>query len=174
MDAAGTTFQRFLTLSPPIRINFDTLYMTRKKTASTAATPPLQRVALKDIDWLDHLPAMNALPLDMKRDGGFALHAVQVGEAPPNWSEMEIIGSGAKEIRLQDKDGWYRIFYVAKLSEAIFILGIVTKKTNKTSKGDIENAQQKYKDAIAKNAKLKTANKATPKANATKSKKVSK
>ncbi|ATQ75823.1 hypothetical protein CR152_15775 [Massilia violaceinigra] len=127
-------------------------------------------VNLKAVEWLGHESAMSSLPIDVKRGGGYALHFVQVGEDPPNWSSMETIGSGAKEIRLQDAQGWYRIFYVAKLSEAIFILGVITKKTNTTSQSDIDNARQKYKDAVKKNSDLKAISEQKAQATTSKSK----
>lgn len=125
----------------------------------------LTTVKLKEVDWLGHEPAMRALPTEMKKEGGKSLYRVQIGEEPDDWKPMPSIGPGANEIRLQDANGWYRIFYVAKFLDAIYILGVITKKTNQTSQLDIDNAKAKYKEAAAKNAikkqNLAATNKAT-------------
>ena len=96
---------------------------------------------------------MAQLPQPMKDEGGQALYYVQLGEDPPDSKHMTSIGSGAKEIRLQDANGWYRIFYVAKFPDAIYILGIIQKKTNSTSQHDIENAKKVYRAAEVKSKK---------------------
>ena len=126
-----------------------------KPDTPTPAPAPTKTVVLKEIEWLGHESKMAAFPDPIKKEGGFALFAVQIGDEPTNWAPMEIIGPGAKEIRLQDQHGWYRIFYVAKLSEAIFVLGVIEKKSNKTSQTDIDGATVKYRDAMAKNAAMK-------------------
>lgn len=56
--------------------------------------------------------------------------------------------SGANEIIIDFEDGWYRVMYVAKFEEAIYVLHCFRKKTNKTSKKDIEIAIRRYKDVI--------------------------
>lgn len=132
---------------------------TRPKPAPQKIAPAtnLPKVILKEIEWLGHLPKMLALPPAMKSEGGKELHRLQIGEDPNDWGPMSSIGSGANEIRLQDANGWYRIFYVAKFLEVIYVLGIVTKKTNQTSKQDVDNAKVKYKEAEAQNAIKKQA-----------------
>jgi phage-related protein len=143
--------------------------MPKKKPTPPVVVPGVT-VVLKKIEWLGHLKKMVELPDKVKLAGGNALHFVQVGQDPPDWGEMDRIGSGAKEIRLQDENGWYRIFYVAKLSEAIFILGIVKKKTNATSQADIDNAKIQYKLAENENAALKAQRLAQTKPQPTKAK----
>ncbi len=58
---------------------------------------------------------------------------------------MPTVGLGVKEIRLTGADGQYRVLYVAKFSEAIYVLHVITKKrTQKTSTHDIAIAQGQY------------------------------
>jgi len=50
---------------------------------------------------------------------------------------MSIVGSGVIEIRVH-ADGEFRVFYVAKFEEAVYVLHVFLKKTGKTSLFDIE------------------------------------
>jgi phage-related protein len=61
---------------------------------------------------------------------------------------MASLGSGAHELRIQDAAGAFRVIYVAKFSDAVFILHCFQKKTQKTSKVDLELAEGRYRDLI--------------------------
>jgi phage-related protein len=60
--------------------------------------------------------------------------------------------SGVNEIRIYE-DGEHRVLYVAKFSEAIFVLHCFEKKTQKTAKKDIELANKRYKAVAREQAK---------------------
>ena len=59
---------------------------------------------------------------------------------------MPGIGSGVQEIRIRDSSGAYRVIYVAKFSTAIYVLHCFKKKTQKTSKSDVDLAESRYRD----------------------------
>ena len=59
-------------------------------------------------------------------------------------SRLQSVGSGAKEIRIHVLGEW-RIIYVAKIRDAIYVLHAFQKKTQKTSQRDIELARKRYK-----------------------------
>jgi len=59
---------------------------------------------------------------------------------------MPIVGPGTYELRLQTDDA-YRVFYIAKFQEAVYVLHAFQKKTQKTSKHDIALGQQRYEAA---------------------------
>ena len=59
------------------------------------------------------------------------------------------MGSGAKEIIIDQQDGWYRVMYVAKFEEAVYVLHCFKKKTNATSKQDKALAKARYDGVIA-------------------------
>jgi phage-related protein len=48
------------------------------------------------------------------------------------------------EIRIREDDGAFRIFYVANRADAVYVLHCFQKKTQKTSKKDIELGKQRY------------------------------
>ncbi len=86
-------------------------------------------------------------PLDVKRKAGFQLRAVQRGDSPTDFKPMFIVGKGVEEIRIKTGEA-YRIFYVARFEEAVYVLHAFNKKVQKTSKKDIEIGKQRYKVMI--------------------------
>jgi phage-related protein len=86
---------------------------------------------------------------DARREAGHQLHQVQEGMDPDHWKPFPEVGPGAKEIIIDRQDGWYRVMYVAKFPEAVYVLHCFKKKTNATSKKDKHVATQRYKDLIA-------------------------
>ena len=72
------------------------------------------------------------------------LDSVQNGLDPKDWKQMEAIGHGAKEIRIHVQGEW-RIVYIAKFHDAIYVLHAFRKKSRKTSRKDIELARKRYK-----------------------------
>src|SRR4051812_37679413 len=85
-------------------------------------------------------------PSEARRQAGFELRAVQRGEPPSDFQPMPVIGIGAYELRINVADA-YRVFYVTKLEEGIYVLHAFEKKTQKTTKHDIEVGRQRYKEA---------------------------
>ena len=60
---------------------------------------------------------------------------------------MPTIGSGAAEIRVRDITGAFRVVYVAKFADAVYVLHAFQKKSQKTSREDLALARQRYKMA---------------------------
>ncbi len=85
-------------------------------------------------------------PAEVRRRVGFELRAVQRGDEPSDCKPMPIVGAGVYELRLQT-GGAYRVFYIAKFQEAVYVLHAFQKKTQKTTKRDIALGQQRYKEA---------------------------
>jgi phage-related protein len=50
---------------------------------------------------------------------------------------MSTVGPGAGEIRFKDTAGIFRVIYVAKFEEAVYVLHAFEKKTQKTAKADV-------------------------------------
>ena len=83
----------------------------------------------------------------MLKKTGFQLRAVQRGDTPTDFKPMSIVGKGVEEIRIKIGEA-YRIFYVARFPEAVYVLHAFNKKTQKTSKKDIEIGKQRYQAMI--------------------------
>jgi len=61
---------------------------------------------------------------------------------------MGTVGQGVKEIRIRDAAGAFRIIYVAKLADAIYVLHCFQKKSQKTSGTDLDLAAKRYRDLL--------------------------
>ena len=86
---------------------------------------------------------------DARMEAGHQLSQVQIGLDPDDWRPFEEVGAGIKEIRINLDDGWYRVMYVAKFNDAIYVLHCFKKKTRVTSKQDKDMAISRYKEVIA-------------------------
>ena len=86
-----------------------------------------------------------AFPDHAKREAGYQLGLIQAGEDPDDWKPFSDIGSGVKEIRIH-KGSEFRIMYVTKFDELIYVLHAFVKKEQKTRKADIDLAKQRYKE----------------------------
>ena len=92
----------------------------------------------------DSQAALVIFPLDAKREAGFELWQVQLGLMPSDFKPMPTVGAGAYEIRIKMQGQW-RVIYVAKHLEAVYVLHCFHKTTLKTAKPDIELAAKRYK-----------------------------
>lgn len=59
---------------------------------------------------------------------------------------MNSVGKGVKEIRIRDAAGAFRFIYVAKFADAVYVLHCFQKKTEKTSKADLDLASKRYRE----------------------------
>jgi phage-related protein len=82
-------------------------------------------------------------PAEVRREAGFELDAVQRGLMPSDFKPMLNVGSGVYEIRLHVLGEW-RVMYVAKKADAIYVLHAFQKKTQKTRREDIALAARRY------------------------------
>ena len=100
---------------------------------------------VKPIEFLgDSLRSPREFPDDAKHDAGYQLDRVQHGLQPDDFKPMPTIGKGVEEIRVRDDSGAYRIIYTARLADAVYVLHAFQKKTQATSKRDIELAKQRF------------------------------
>lgn len=100
--------------------------------------------SLKPIAWLgDTLARLRAAPADIRSDAGYQLDLVQRGEAPTDFRPMPDVGAGVMEIRLHG-DNEFRVFYVARFEEAVYVLHAFVKKTPTTRKADIALCKARY------------------------------
>ena len=92
---------------------------------------------------------LSVFPAAARNRAGHELFMVQCNRPPADWKPMSGIGSGACEIRIRVAAGVYRVIYVARFEDAVYVLHAFQKKTRKTSKGDLELARQRYREAEA-------------------------
>ena len=85
-----------------------------------------------------------AFPKSARTRAGYELFMVQVGRNPDDWKPMAGLGPGACEIRVRDPTGAYRVIYVARFADAVYVLYAFHKKTQKTARVDLDLAKQRY------------------------------
>ena len=57
---------------------------------------------------------------------------------------MPAIGKGVEEIRVTDDGGAYRVIYVARRADAVYVLHAFQKKTQATSRRDIDAGKRRF------------------------------
>lgn len=92
------------------------------------------------------LDDLRAFPLAARREAGYQLDKVQIGLEPDDWKPMSSVGSGVKEIRIREPAGAFRVIYVAKFADVIYVLHCFQKKSEKTGKTDLDLATKRYRD----------------------------
>lgn len=101
----------------------------------------------------DTIPKEGLWKRNLLTGAGRQLSQVQAGLEPDHWKAFDEVGAGTKEIIIDLDDGWFRVMYVAKFSEAVYVLHCFRKKTNTTSKQDKSIATDRYKAVIRERSK---------------------
>jgi phage-related protein len=91
---------------------------------------------------------LRALPETVQETAGFQLFKVQQGKEPDDWKLMKTVGPGVQELRVRDESGAYRVFYVAKFEEAVYVLHVFEKRSQKTARPDIELGKSRYAELL--------------------------
>ena len=94
------------------------------------------------------MEALREFSADARHGAGFQLDRVQRGLEPDDWKPMAAIGSGVKELRIWEAAGTFRVIYLAKLVEAVYVLHCFKKKTEQTSEKDIRLARKRFNELM--------------------------
>lgn len=65
-----------------------------------------------------------------------------------HWKPMPAVGSGVQEIRVWDEGGAFRVFYVAKFAEAVYVLHVFQKRSQRTGRHDLKIGKHRYNDLL--------------------------
>jgi len=90
------------------------------------------------------LECLRQFPEDVRHDVGYQLEQVQYGKQPTDFKPMPSVGKGVEELRVWDDSGIYRMLYVARFAEAVYVLHAFQKKSRATSVRDLEQARTRY------------------------------
>lgn len=88
---------------------------------------------------------LRTFPAEARRAAGFELSFVQQGLAPADWKPIKEVGPGAMEIRIHVLGEW-RVLYVAKFADAVYVLHAFEKKTRKIRNEDVQLARKRYRE----------------------------
>lgn len=104
----------------------------------------------KPIDWRgSSLDDLREFPEAARTRAGYELRKLQRGELPDDWRPFPDVGSGVNEIRIDSPGGWFRVMYVAKFEEAVYVLHSFQKKSRKTLRSDVEISKACYRVVVA-------------------------
>ena len=107
----------------------------------------------KPVTWLgDSRQAVKDFPPITRQRTGRQLARVQEGLEPDSWKPMPSIGLGVNEIRVRE-GGAFRVIYVAKFPEAVYVLHAFQKKARKTPKADVDLARKRFRDLVQERRK---------------------
>ena len=103
---------------------------------------------LKPVQWLGNsLDVVRGFPSGARHSVGIELQSVQRGLEPADWKPMKSIGAGVVELRVH-AGAEYRVLYVAKFDEAVYVLHAFLKKTQKTAWRDVSLAEARYRSLL--------------------------
>jgi phage-related protein len=101
---------------------------------------------MKEVRWHGSSRSdVEAFPNDARREAGYQLFQVQIGENPSDWKPMPSVGAGVREIRIRQASGAYRIIYLTTIGDDIHVLHAFQKKTQATTKRDIDLAKARLR-----------------------------
>ncbi len=103
---------------------------------------------MKPIVWCgDSLERIREFPDDARRLAGHQLDKIQRGIDPDDWKPMPSVGLGVREIRVRVQ-GQFRVMYLAKLEEAVYVLHAFPKKSQRAAKQDLDLATKRFREVL--------------------------
>ena len=103
---------------------------------------------IKPLLWLgDSIQLVRSFADEARQRIGFELWEVQQGNEPSDSKPMPSVGLGVREMRVH-LNGAYRAIYVARFSEAIYVLHAFEKKSRKIAKEDLALARNRFKTLV--------------------------
>ena len=107
---------------------------------------------MNPVEWLvDRLARLRNFPREAMREAGYHLERVQDGREPKDWKPMSSVGPGVQELRIR-MGGAFRVIYVAKFAEAIYVLHAFQKRSRRTALLDIELARSRFRNLVSTRA----------------------
>ncbi|CAM3408290.1 hypothetical protein SB6411_05509 [Klebsiella spallanzanii] len=105
----------------------------------------LQKREHKSIAWIgSSFEDLLSFPEDVRKDAGYQLHRLQAGLEAADWKPMSEIGRGVEEIRLRQTSGTFRIIYLSRFGNAVYVLHCFSKKTQRISDHDKRIARVRF------------------------------
>jgi len=107
--------------------------------------PSKERPTIASISWEgDSWKVLKSWPKPIQWDFGNSLREMQYGRsARLNVRPMSSIGPGVFELKDSDEKTWYRMIYLARIEETIYVLHCFEKDSAKTERKDLSTAQNR-------------------------------
>lgn len=101
---------------------------------------------VKDIVWHPKaLKVIREFPEEVRKKIGYSLRKIQNGDSleMPLARTMNVVEEGTFEIRVKAKEGAFRVFYIAKFKNVVFVFHAFQKKAEQTPKNEIKTAKKR-------------------------------
>lgn len=92
------------------------------------------------------LADLRRFPKEIRDEIGYQIYRLQCGLDPSDWKPMPNVGSGVREIRVRGADRNYRAIYVTTVGDAVYVLHVFVKKSNKTRNNDLDVARKRLSE----------------------------
>ena len=93
----------------------------------------------------DSREILQEFPESVRQNLGFQLWRLQLGERPKDYRPLPSVGIGVFELREQDERAWYRVIYLSRINDVIYVLHCFEKKSREMPRKDFEKARQRLK-----------------------------
>ncbi|NWK79798.1 type II toxin-antitoxin system RelE/ParE family toxin [Aquitalea sp. LB_tupeE] len=104
---------------------------------------------MKPVHFLGNaLACLREFPDAARQNAGYQLDRLQHGLQPSDSKPMTTIGRGVEEIRIRDATGSYRVIYIARRADAVYVLHAFQKKSQATARHDIDLARQRLNQLL--------------------------
>ena len=111
-----------------------------------------KRPKLAEIVWEgDSKDVLRTFPEGVIQNFGFELWQLQQGMRPRNYRPLPSVGSGVFELRDQDERGWYRVVYLSRIDDVIYVLHCFEKRSREMPARDFQKSKRRLS---AVNARL--------------------
>jgi phage-related protein len=109
------------------------------------------------IHWVgDAKEVLSALPETVKSVFGYSLRRLQKGLLPDcDARRMESVGKGVWELKTADERTWYRVIYLTRIGDVLYVLHAFEKSSRKTDRRDLEIAASRLRSVFAQLRKEK-------------------
>jgi len=114
-------------------------------------SPPLATIAWEG----NSREVLQSFPDGVRQNLGFQLWQLQQGERPADYRPLPSIGAGVCELRDQDERAWYRVVYLSRINDVIYVLHCFEKKGREMPRRDFETAKRRFKAVKARLAEEK-------------------
>lgn len=133
------------------------LYISRRLPAIVAVVSEAGgRPRYATVAWEgDSRDVLQEFPNGVRQNFGFELWQLQQGERPKHCRPLPSVGTGVFELRDQDERAWYRVIYLSRIKDVIYVLHCFEKKSRAMPRGDFEKARQRLKAVKARLAEEK-------------------
>ena len=90
---------------------------------------------------------LSSWPVAIKTTLGFELRKVQKGEMPSDSKPLPGIGEGVRELREADAHIWYRVAYLPRKGNVVYVLHAFEKQGAKTPRNAVTTIEQRLRAA---------------------------